>query len=117
MSNNDEKTSSDSGLLKEYEMNVDMWKHYDDLRQDKNKTFLTANSILAAAVGFVLKNQQSEFGSNVVALLISLVGFLACLLWFLLLSRSTVYIEFHSRLGIYYCQDVVPGVFTPFGGV
>jgi len=34
---------------------VEMWKHYDNLRQAKNTGFLTTNSILVAIVGFLIR--------------------------------------------------------------
>jgi hypothetical protein len=79
----------------EYDINIEMWKHYDNLRQDKNKTFLAANSILAAAVGLALRGGEPDSGFQIVALLVALVGFLACVLWFLLLSRNAAYIRYH----------------------
>ncbi|WP_433302400.1 RipA family octameric membrane protein [Actinoplanes sp. CA-030573] len=75
---------------------LDWWKHYDTLRQDKNKTFLATNSFLVAAVGFSLKNGRTGTTSDfVLLLLVAIVGFLASVLWFVLLSRNTLYIEFH----------------------
>lgn len=100
--------------LKEYEINLDMWKHYDNLRQDKNKTFLAANSILAAAVGLTLRTEQSASGSNPVALLVSTVGFLSCLLWFLLLSRNAFYIKFH-RSRVSFIESSMSAKFSTFG--
>lgn len=85
-------------LLKEYEINLEMWRHYDNLRQEKNRTFLTVNTILVAAMGFALKDQLVGPVQKVVALLVVLVsvlGILACVLWFLLLSRNSAYVKFH----------------------
>jgi hypothetical protein len=35
-------------LTIEYEVNVDLWKHDDDLCQQRNHTFLTMNTMVAA---------------------------------------------------------------------
>lgn len=48
--------SIQNSALEEYKINIDMWKHYDNLRQEKNKTFLTVNTILIPTLGFLLKD-------------------------------------------------------------
>ncbi|MGH9970468.1 MAG: acireductone synthase [Pyrinomonadaceae bacterium] len=83
----------ESNSLKEYEINLEMWRHYDNLRQEKNKTFLTVNTILVAAIGFALKDQQSH--SPYLVLFVSVLGMLVSVLWFLLLSRNAAYVKFH----------------------
>jgi hypothetical protein len=88
----------ESELLKEYDINLEMWRHYDNLRQEKNRTFLTVNTILVAAIGFALKDQLAGPVLKAVALLVVLVsvlGILVCTLWFLLLSRNSAYVKFH----------------------
>ena len=76
------------------EIHVEMWKHYDSLRQAKNSGFLTANSILVAITGF-LYEQDPEF-----TVFISLVGIAISVSWFLLLNRNSDYIEYHrSKAG------------------
>jgi hypothetical protein len=91
-------------LLKEYEMNLEMWRHYDRLRQEKNRTFLTVNTILVAAVGFALRDRTS--GPSMLVLLVSVLGVLVSLLWFLLVSRNSAYVQFHrDRL-----RDLEPSV-------
>ena len=92
-----EKASVANDLFDEYKINLDMWKHYDNLRQQKNRAFLTANSILAAAIGLVLKEQLSGSESSVAIALISLGGAIACVLWFFLQSRNALYIDFHRE--------------------
>lgn len=72
---------------------MEMWKHYDNLRQAKNSGFLTANSVLIAITGLLFK----EKGVAPLILLITVFGICFCVSWFLLLSRNTAYIEFHRR--------------------
>jgi hypothetical protein len=101
---------NDPVSLKEYELNLDMWKHYDNLRQDKNKTFLTVNTILVAALGFALKDHLSSPLPSVIKLLVLLVsalGILVSVLWFLLLSRNAAYVKFH-RARIEELEPLVP---------
>ncbi len=90
-------TEDDDEKVKEYELNLDMWKHYDTLRQSKNQIFLTANTFLAAAIGFVIQGQQSNPKASGITLPVCILGLVVCILWFLLLSRNAKYIEFHRR--------------------
>ncbi len=39
---------------------IEMWRHYDTLRQAKNSGFLTANSILVAITGLLFKEYHRE---------------------------------------------------------
>ena len=73
------------------EIHIEMWKHYDNLRQAKNSGFLTANSILVAITGF-LYLQAPEFG-----VFVSLVGIAISVSWFYLLNRNSDYIEYHRK--------------------
>lgn len=90
------KDEDDDKKLKEYQLNIDMWKHYDTLRQSKNQIFLAANTFLAAAIGFALQQSKSNSTSISVNVPVSLLGLTVCILWFLLLSRNAAYIRFHQ---------------------
>jgi hypothetical protein len=81
----------------EFETHIEMWKHYNTLRQSKNSGFLTANSILAAITGFLFKEPKSV-GLMMLIILISFVGIVVCVAWFLLLKRNAAYIKYHRTL-------------------
>ncbi len=72
-------------------LHIDMWKHYNTLRQGKTGAFLTANSILVAIVGFLFRDSKIV----PLVLLISVVGIGVCTSWLLLLSRNSAYIDYH----------------------
>jgi hypothetical protein len=74
----------------DFKLHIEMWRHYDILRQAKNSAFLTANSILVALTGFLLREPT-------VALIlpVSLLGIAVCISWLLLLKRNSTYIEYH----------------------
>jgi hypothetical protein len=72
-----------------------MWKHYDNLRQEKNKTFLTENTILVATLGFLLKDVVNANNDILIASLVSFLGATVCILWFTLQSRNAKYIRYH----------------------
>ena len=71
-----------------------MWKHYDNLRQEKNKMFLTANTILVAVVGFLISKHV------VLVCVIAVLGFVVCVLWLLLQSINKAYIDYHIKTTI-----------------
>ena len=80
-------------IEEERKTHLDMWRHYDSLRQAKNSGFMTANSILVAISGILFK----EVRPVELFVLVSLLGILVCISWFLLLARNTAYIEFHRK--------------------
>src|SRR5215218_5586730 len=84
----------EKGAYHEYELNLEMWRHYDNLRQEKSKTFLTAQTILIAVSGFVFQSQGLQ---SPLILAVSLLGFGSSVLWFLLLVRNAGYIRFHQE--------------------
>lgn len=82
------------------ELHAEMWRHYDSLRQDKNKTFLAANTVLAAVLGVAWRIEPTR--PQLILILLPLLGFVVCVLWFLILERNTAYIEFHrSRVSLW----------------
>jgi hypothetical protein len=82
---------------REYQVNLEMWRHYDNLRQDKSKTFLTAQTILIGVSGIVIRSQGLDSPLLLLGfiLAVSFVGFGSSMLWFLLLYRNAGYIQFH----------------------
>lgn len=76
----------------DYSDHIQMWRHYDNLRQKKNATFLTANSILIAIVGF------GEIDIVQLFISVSVLGILMNIAWFLLLLRNAEYIKLHRTL-------------------
>lgn len=90
------------------DIHIEMWKHYDNLRQQKNSSFLTGHAILAAIAGFTV----TDAPNLVVAL--SIVGIVIAISWFLLLARNASYIAYHrERVG----QHWKPASWTPPSGV
>jgi hypothetical protein len=76
----------------DFKLHVEMWRHYDNLRQAKNSAFLTANSILLAFSSFLFREPHATFIS-----LVSLIGVVVCTSWLLLLTRNSAYIEYHRE--------------------
>jgi hypothetical protein len=78
-------------LLTEYQVNVDLWKHDDDLRQQRNGTFLTINSLLLVALGALITFSPA---SVFVILITAFFGFPICLIWYYVQRRNAEYIRF-----------------------
>lgn len=86
-------------LINEYQVNVELWKHDDNLRQQRNNTFLTINTILLVALGslITLGNPESkDVASNeaLMAALISIFGLPVCYIWNRVQVRNGEYIRF-----------------------
>ena len=87
--------SDQRNVLEEYKINIDVWKHYDNLRQEKNKTFLTVNTILVAALAFVYKNGITVNSDMLILTVDSFLGAIVYISWFFLQSRNAKYIRYH----------------------
>ena len=86
------------------DVHVKMWIHYDALRQQKTGSFLQANSILVAIAGFSFKDSPR------LVWVLSPLGLVISIAWFLLLTRNASYIAYHrERVG----QNWTPVSRTP----
>jgi hypothetical protein len=61
---NGKRQRDHSIALDEYRMNIEMWRHFDGLRQQKNSAFLTAQGFLIAAVAIAFQAHQSSHSSS-----------------------------------------------------
>ena len=74
------------------EAHLDMWRHYDSLRQAKNSGFTTANTVLVAITGVLFKE------AAVLIAVVAILGIVVSVCWVLLLDRNTFYIEYHRMI-------------------
>ncbi len=83
-------------LLEEYRLNVELMIHDDKLRQQRISNFLTANSLLAVALGAFLGNPigLKGFSIEMGMILLSLFGLGLSLLWHFIQVRNSEYIRF-----------------------
>ncbi len=83
-------------LLEEYRLNVELMIHDDRLRQQRITNFLTANSLLALALGAFLSNPAGIKGFSIEMgmILLSLFGLGLSLLWYFIQARNSEYIRF-----------------------
>ena len=71
---------------------LDMWRHYEGSRHQKNGNFVTANSLLVGLVAFAGKDAKHLIP------LVAILGMWICGAWFLQLMRNSAYIKHHRDL-------------------
>ena len=81
-------------LIQEYQANVELWKHDDNLRQQRNSTFLSMNTIMLVALGTFLNIAPNITNAAISGFLISLFGLPICLMWNTVQERNSEYIRF-----------------------
>ena len=95
----------------EYKILVDLIKHQHQRRQDFNRTFLTANTIIFGASAVIM---QSESPLTSVLKLLGALGILISLVWFLISERITLEadLRFFQLRGIEKRLARASGIFT-----
>jgi hypothetical protein len=93
-----EKTKLDerlnANLIEEYKANVDLWIYEATFRQQRSQTFLTINSVLLVALGTLITINPSPVNASIIAILLSVFGFPACLMWRQIMIRNGAYMRF-----------------------
>lgn len=86
--------SKQEQLIAEYNANVELWKHDDNLRQKRNGNFLNVNTILFVGLGAIssLENVINSFVPLVI--FISIFGILICVVWNSVQVRNAEYVRF-----------------------
>jgi hypothetical protein len=98
-------------LRSEYEANIQLWVHDDNLRQQRNGTFLNMNAILLVALGTLITISPSLLNLAVIASLISVFGLPICMMWYQIQSRNAEYIRFR-RFQLRYIEVQLQNVTT-----
>jgi hypothetical protein len=83
-----------NALLTEYTANVELWKHDDSLRQQRNSTFLAVNTVLLSAIAALgaFKTQAAILAA--VTCLFSIFGVAVCRVWQDVQLRNAEYVRF-----------------------
>jgi len=98
-----------SSLIEEYKANIDLWIYEATFRQQRSQTFLTMNTILLVALSMLMTISPSLVNSSVIAVLIAVFGFPACIMWYRIQARNGEYMRFrrYQLRGIeFQLQDV-----------
>jgi hypothetical protein len=98
-------------LSLEYQVNVDLWKHDDDLRQQRNHTFLTMNTVLLVALGSLITLGDTNGEKALLAMLIAIFGLPLCYIWQRVQERNGEYIRFR-RYQLRSIEARLPGFST-----
>lgn len=91
-------TEKTTKLLQEYQANVELWKHDDNLRQQRNGTFLNMNTILLVALGTFVNIAPTITNAAISGLLISVFGLPICFMWNSVQQRNSEYIRFRRYI-------------------
>ncbi len=83
-----------SQLMLEYQMNVALWQHDDNLRQQRNGIFLNMNSLLLVALGALITLKPTLQTAAFNAVLLALFGLPICIIWYFVQKRNAEYIKF-----------------------
>jgi hypothetical protein len=83
----------------DFELHVEMCRHYDVLRQHKNNGFLVTNTILVSITTFLFTSffKAPTASGFIILVSLSFVGVTVCASWLLLLRRNRAYIEYHRE--------------------
>ena len=98
-------------LLAEYEANVALWQHDDSLRQQRNGTFLTVNTVLLTALAAVTALQAPIPYVGAIALVFSVFGVIVCRVWHVVQLRNAEYVRFR-RYQLRSIEARLPGLTT-----
>jgi hypothetical protein len=81
-------------LIAEYQANIELWKHDDTLRQQRQSNFLTLNTILFVGLGAVAGFKPSIIHLGIIMFFFSLFGLLLSIIWHKVQVRNAEYVRF-----------------------
>lgn len=83
-----------AALLEELKLNVDLWKHEEGLRQQRNTAFLAINSLLVVGGGTIIGAEPTEARLRWGAVAFGVLGAVLCILWAIIQFRHHAYARF-----------------------
>jgi hypothetical protein len=84
-------------LKDELSLNIDLWKHEENLRQQRNTVLLGSNALLAVAAGAVIGAELPLSTVLPVGLVLALFGIGICRLWSRIQRRHVEYADFRRK--------------------
>ena len=85
-------------LLAEYNANIELWKHDDDMRLRRSGSFLTSNVLLYGLTGFLLEKRSIFlYGNKIMLIMAVLIGISVCLIWIATSIRQRQYMQFRRK--------------------
>jgi len=98
-------------LLAEYQANVDLWQHDDQLRQARSGNFLTVNTGLLAVLGTLATLEPAAPYFKLILLLFGAFGLIVAVNWYVISARSAEYVRFR-RIQLRAIEAQLPGLTT-----
>jgi|SRR6185436_16240186 len=84
-------------LKEELRLNLDLWKHEEGLRQQRNTVLLGTNAFLAVAASAMISARPPIEIGLAIGLVLSGFGLLICWIWDRLQQRHVVYADFRRK--------------------
>lgn len=84
-------------LRDELHLNLDLWKHEEGLRQQRNTVLLGTNAFLAVAASAVISARPPPGIALAIGLVLACFGSLICWIWHRLQQRHVVYASFRRK--------------------
>lgn len=98
-------------LIAEYKANIALWQHDDSLRQQRNRTFLTVNTVFFTALAALTTLQAPMRYVGAIALAFSVFGMIVCRVWYVVQRRNAEYVRFR-RYQLRSIEARLPGLTT-----
>jgi len=83
-----------SRLREEFRLNIDLWKHEEGMRQQRNTVLLGANAFLAVGASAMISFRPPPETALLVGLALAGFGLITCWIWYTLLERHIAYAKF-----------------------
>jgi hypothetical protein len=91
------RPDDNTSLRDEFIANLDLWKHEEGLRQQRNTVLLGANAFLAVAVSAMISVGPPRGVAVGIGLVLALFGLAICWVWHSLQHRHVVYADFRRK--------------------
>lgn len=84
-------------VKEELRLNLDLWKHEEGLRQQRNTVLLGTNAFLAVAASALIGARPPIGIGLVIGLVLAVFGLVICWIWHRLQQRHVVYADFRRK--------------------
>jgi hypothetical protein len=90
--------AEDQLILKaDFDVNLDLWKHEEGLRQQRNTVLLSVNAFLAIGVSAMISVGPPVEVAVGIGLGLSFFGLVSCWIWNMLQARHVLYADFRRK--------------------
>ncbi|MDO9352927.1 MAG: hypothetical protein Q7T55_04490 [Solirubrobacteraceae bacterium] len=86
----------DPAVLTEYQLNVELWKHDDTMRQSRNQMLMGLNSAVLVVLGLLFTATKDQGIRGWAGVIAGVFGFAVCWVWAIVQARHRQYLNFHG---------------------